>query len=557
MNIKKCSLVFILLGCLSFTGCCHAPTGLQPEAPEQEKTFPQTPRNSKPATKKVKNVILVIGDGMGPQQLGLLLTYARQAPHSVIPKRTTAFDRMMNNGAELGLSMTHAANVLVTDSAASGSQLATGVASGPEMLGADADGNPTSTILEQAEKMGKSTGIISDTWLTHATPAAFAAHQPHRSLENAIAVDLLNSGADVMLSGGLSRWVPKAANDADSAVHQELVQMTEGAFAIKSKRKDERNLLKEARKKGYTLSFTKDQLAEAKGKKVLGLFSSSAMDNAIKANKAKDDPERAIPSLREMTAKGLELLARNKKGFFLMVEAGQIDWAGHANDTGLLLQEMIKLNNTLEYILDWTAKRDDTLLLVTADHETGGFSFSYSGNDLPQPVNLSGSLFKNRSFQPGYNFGNPQVLDKLYKQQLSYKDIFLQFAALPASEQKPAKLASLVNKNTEFKITEAQAARVLESEENAYYVEGHKKLGFKKVPKIDVNDAFFVTNSNGARLNLLAMEVATQQQAVWSTGTHTATPVLVFAQGAGKSAFRKIMHHTELSRYAINALMNN
>ena len=141
-----------------------------------------------------KNVILIIGDGMGPQQVGLLLTYARQAPNSVLKNRVTAFDRMMEKGI-MGISMHYANGVLVTDSAASATQLASGVAAGSEMIGVDKDGNPTFTILERAKKAGKSTGLVSDTRVTHATPAAFAAHQTHRSHENAIAVDMVKRRA--------------------------------------------------------------------------------------------------------------------------------------------------------------------------------------------------------------------------------------------------------------------------------------------------------------------------------------------------------------------------
>ncbi len=516
----------------------------------------KTPQQAKTSTdaKKVKNVIMVIGDGMGPQQLELLLTYASQAPNSVVKNRTTAFDRMMREGAVMGLSMTHPANVLVTDSAASGTQLASGTPAGSEMIGGDKDGNPTVTILEQAEKLGKSTGLISDTRLTHATPAAFAAHQPHRSLVNAIAVNMLHSGTDVMLSGGLRNWIPQEADDSDSQVYKELVQLTEGAVKITSKRKDDRNLLKEAQEKGYALAFTGAQLEKADGK-VLGLFAHSALDNGIKASRTKDDPGRTMPGLKEMTAKGIELLAKNEKGFFLMIEAGQIDWAGHANDTGTMLHELLKLNETLEYILDWTAAREDTLVIVTADHETGGFSFSYSANDLPEPVKLPGTLFKDRTFRPKFNFGNPEVLDRLYRQKLSYTDLFKQFGELPEAKQTPTKLMEFVNENTEFKITEAQAERILATEENPYYVEGHKDLGLKTVPKMDVNDAFFVYQKKNHR-NLLAIEVANQQHVVWATGTHTATPVPVFALGPGKGTFRRIMHHTELSRYAVDALLN-
>jgi alkaline phosphatase len=240
-----------------------------------------------------------------------------------------------------------------------------------------------------------------------------------------------------------------------------------------------------------------------------------------------------------------------------MIESGQIDWAAHANDTGTMLHELLKLNRTLEYVLDWAAGRDDTLVIMTADHETGGFGFSYSANDLPEPVDLPGTLFKERKYQPALNFCNPEILDRLYKQKLSYGEIFGQFDKLSQKEQTPAKLAELVRRNTAFRITEDQAARILETEENPYYVKGHKKLGLKIVPKIDVNDAFFVPNKNKARQNLLAIEVATQQQVVWATGTHTARPVLVFAKGPGKNVFNGIMHHTKLGQYAINALMHN
>ncbi|MCP4024557.1 MAG: alkaline phosphatase, partial [Desulfobacteraceae bacterium] len=321
--------------------------------------------------KKPKNVIMLIGDGMGPEQIGLLLSYARQAPNSVIVDRKTSFDRIMEQGGVMGMSMTNANNVLVVDSAASGSQLASGQYSGSEMIGLDKDGNRVETVVEKAIKAGKSTGLISDTRVTHATPAAFAAHQPHRSKENQIAEDMLIAGPDVMLGGGLRYWIPKEANDKKSEVRKELIEMTEGSVKIKSKRKDNKNLLKMAEEKGYSLAFTKSQMEKADGK-LLGLFSYSAMPDGIKVTQTKDDPKRTIPTLEEMTAKALDILSKNDKGFFLMVEQGLIDWAAHYNDTGLMLHEMMRLDETLKYILDWAKDRDDTLIIVTADHTTGG-----------------------------------------------------------------------------------------------------------------------------------------------------------------------------------------
>ena len=511
-----------------------------------------------PAAGKTKNVIMIIGDGMGPEQVGLLLSYARQAPNTVIKERRTAFDRIMDDGGVMGFSQTYPNDALVVDSAASGTQLATGQFAGSEMIGADKDGNPVETVLEKAIKTGKSTGLISDTRLTHATPAAFASHQPHRSMENEIAVEMLNAGPDVMLSGGLRHWIPKAANDKESAVRKALEQMTQGSVKIKSKRKDNRNLLQEARDKGYALAFNRSQMETAEGK-LLGLFAYSALQDGIKVTHSQDSPDRTIPTLKEMSAKALQVLSKNDKGFFLMIEAGLIDWAAHYNDTGLMLHEMVRINETLDYVLDWAKNRDDTLIIVTADHTTGGFGLSYSATDLPQGRRLPGSLFEGREFKPGFNFGDPAVLDKIYNQKLSYGDIFYgKFDSLPKEEQTPARLAAIVNEYTEFAITEAQATAILATEDNPLFVEGHKYLGSKVVPKMGPTGAFFVYQTDDNRQNLLAREVAAAQMVVWNTGSHTATPVLVFAKGSPEAMapFGSVLHHTQLGQYAIDAIMD-
>jgi alkaline phosphatase len=502
-----------------------------------------------------KNVILIIGDGMGPEQVGLLLAYARQAPQTVLEGRKTAFDRIMDGGV-MGISMTYPDNALVVDSAASATQLASGKFAGSEMIGSDKDGNPVETVLEIAKKSGKSTGLISDTRLTHATPAAFAAHQPHRKLENEIAAEMLDIGPNVMLSGGLRHFIPQEANDKVSDVYRELEALTGGAVKIKSKRKDSRNLLAEARQKGYALAFDRGQMDAAEGK-LLGLFAYSALPFALEMKSSLNDPGRTIPTLKEMSAKALDLLSRNDKGFFLMIEAGLIDWAAHGNDTGTMLHELLRFNETLEVVLDWAGKRDDTLVVVTADHVTGGFSFSYSAGPQPEAKTLPGELFENREFKPGYNFGDPGVLDRIYRQKLTYGDIFYgKFDGLPQDQQTPTKLAQIVNENTEFKITEMQAARILATEENPYYVEGHGYLGSKRVPRMGANSAFFVYQTDDNRQNLLAREVAADQMVVWSTGSHTSTPVLVFAKGPEESAapYGGVLHHTQVGRYIIDAV---
>ncbi|MGJ0515932.1 MAG: alkaline phosphatase [Methylomicrobium sp.] len=502
-----------------------------------------------PPPSQVKNVIMIIGDGMGPQQVGLLLSYARQAPHGVLKDRKTALDRMLENG-RIGISLTYPDGALVTDSAASATQLATGKFAKAEMVGLDADGHPTENIIEKAKRWGKATGLVSDTRITHATPAAFAAHETHRSHETSIPEDLLATDADVMLSGGLDYWLPKAAAEKSSSLHQQLETMTEQAFKIGSSRKDGKNLLETAQNQGYRLVFNTRQLRQATGK-TLGLFAGSGMSDAIVESRNRLDANHAEPTLAEMSEQALKILEGDGRGFFLMIEAGQIDWASHRNDTGLLLHEMLRFDAMLHKVLDWIGEREDTLLIVTADHETGGFGFSYSSQNIPDPKPLaSGHLFK-----PNFNFGNPEILDNLYAQKLSYHEIFAEFDSLPPKQRTPAALAEQVNRHTEFKIDSGEAERLLATEANVNYRPEHPSLSEKTVPKMGAKSAFFVYTKDN-RENLLAELVGAEQQVVWASGTHTSTPVFVFTKGNKPAIepFANILHHTDVGRLTIEAL---
>jgi len=222
---------------------------------------------------QVKNVILMIGDGMGAQQVGLLEEYARRAPNSIYNEMNnqTALTKLGHAG-QLGLSLNApfgANGSLVVDSACSASQLATGVAAGSEMVGLDEQGNIVETILEKAKRAGKATGLVSDTRITHATPAAFASHQPHRSLEPSIAEELISTGmVDVMLSGGARVFLPSdiKTNNESRQLMADLGAPT--SVYKKSKRSDDRNLIVEAKEvHGYNLAFDGTQLDNVSAKK--------------------------------------------------------------------------------------------------------------------------------------------------------------------------------------------------------------------------------------------------------------------------------------------------
>jgi alkaline phosphatase len=499
---------------------------------------------------KPRNVILFIGDGMGPQQLGLLYAYSRYAPGSKVPNRVAAIEQMAIDG-ELGMVRTDPHGVIVVDSAAAATQLATGKWAGSEMIGLDYEGNPAKTVVEVARDLGKATGIVSDTRLTHATPAGFAAHQADRNMENEIAVDMVASKADVMLSGGLRHFVPQATNDRDSATHQSIVQLVGGAYKPYSRRLDNRNLLLEARQDGYKLVFDHKALADVKDGKVLGLFGNSEMLDAISENKALEKENRTQPTLVEMSEKSLDLLSKNPNGFFLMIEGGQIDWGGHNNDAGVMLQELLQLDDAVRKVFAWARERDDTLVLITADHETGSFGFSYSGRDLPEPRRLNGKAFKDRDFLPNFSYAPHQLLDNLAAQKSSFYEIFTTFDALPANLKTAETLVTMVNEAVApYSITLDDATRILTRTPNRNYKKGHPYLGTQTVPQMPDQQDFFVYGEN-LRFNRLGHLLGGQQHVVWGTGTHTSTPVAIISYGPGSDRFAGLMHATDVGQRII------
>ncbi len=505
----------------------------------------------------VRNVILMIGDGMGPQQVGLLVMYAHHAPHSVYASKggRTALERIIEAGT-LGYARHEPADALVTDSGASSTQMASGQWARAERIGIDRNGRPVKTILEIAEEMGKSTGLVTDTGITHATPAGFAAHRTHRSKQDAIAVDLLEGKVDVMLGGGLEWWIPRHRDGKAAADEPPPYPggIPGDELGIESKRKDDRNLLEEARAMGYALCLNRVELEGAAQDRILGLFGPTGLMNGIQETRTKEDPNRRIPTLREMTAKALDVLSRNPRGFFLMVEAGRIDWAGHDNDTGTLLHEMIKFDETIAHVHEWVRARRDTLLLVTADHETGGFGFSCIPNERPAPRTLPGAAFQGEVFQPQNRFGEYGILDRIYNQKLSYEDMMDRFDALPMERQTPKALAEMIDENTDFPISEAQAAAILGLGLKDSVSERKAERGV--TPEgMDADRAFFPAGKEG-RAARLARIVSKDQMTVWATGMHTSTPVPLIALGpaAVSSRYGKMMHTTEWGRQTIEIL---
>ena len=495
-------------------------------------------------TNKPKNLILIIGDGLGPQQLGFLMNFSRLNKFNAVKGKKLNTELFLKE-ATTGYMLTHPYEILVADSASSATQLALGEFSRSEMIGLDFQGNRVKTILEKANEQGFKTGLISNTRITHATPASFGAHQPHRSMESSIAKDFLTSKPDLLLSAGLAYFLP--AKSTRESIPPELANRIPPEVSISSRRKDELNLLNSFEESGYQLAFSKEQLNEIKAGKVLGLFQKSAMPDALQVKADNENGKRYYPTLKEMTESALSIFKQDSEPFFLMIEAGQIDWASHNNDAGTLLHELLQFDEMLGSVQSFQKKNSDTLVIITADHSTGGFGLSYSRSSLPAPVKLPGDGFQGFEYAPAFNFGTPAILENMYNQKESFATIIAKYDSLPAGQQTPNNLRSLIYEATGYQLSAQAINRILATEKNSYFKAAHKYLSEKKFPKVEDFKAFYTYGSD-VRMPLIGRQLAEQQMVTWSTGTHTDTPVVLFAQGPGAVKFNGVKHSTEVGK---------
>lgn len=295
------------------------------------------------STPTVRNIIILIPDGLSISNATFVRLY--------LNGQSLAWDEYV-----CGLVKTYSADAVIADSAPSGTAYATGFKShtgyisvlpdvanmpGETPIKDNEKKAPIATILEAAKLIGKSTGLVATSNIQHATPAAFAAHYPNRGKYEIICEQMLYNNVDVILGGGYRFFI---------------------------NRKDKENLIEEATKLGYTILKNRSELLNFKGNKALGLFADNALAYDFDRN-----PE-IEPSLSEMTKKAIEILSKNKNGFFLMVEGSKIDWANHANDPIGVISDILAFNEAVKVAIDYAKKNKDTAVIVVADHSTGGFS---------------------------------------------------------------------------------------------------------------------------------------------------------------------------------------
>ena len=274
--------------------------------------------------KTVKNVILMIGDGMGLVQVSAAWV-------------ANGGKLNIDNCMATGFSRTWCANKLITDSGAAGTAMATGQKTNYHCISVDVNGKPLESLTDVTEKGGLKTGIVVTCNLPDATPSVFCANNIDREKEEAIAADYLNCNVDYIFGAGRERFI---------------------------KRTDKRDLLKEMQQKGYQVCTTWDETAGITSGKV---FSVPSEDQLPLARERGDIFGKAC-------LHAIGILNQNKKGFFAMLEGSRIDDCGHENDLPRLMEEVFDFDRTVGKVMQWAEKDGHTLVIVLADHETGGFT---------------------------------------------------------------------------------------------------------------------------------------------------------------------------------------
>ena len=322
---------------------------------------------------KPNNIILVIGDGTGINQISALEFYKEG-------------DVFYDNFPVVGLSKTSSMS-LITDSAAAGTAMACGQKTFNKAIGVDTLNNPIPNVTHFMAQMGKSNGIITTSTLTHATPASFYAHHPDRNDHEIIAAFLPQSDIDFFAGPGLKYF---------------------------NNRKDGANLLDTLTNNGFTIE-TESLKPIPQTDKIGYLLADEHMPTIL---------EGRGPFLQDASALALSHLSKNQSGFFMMVEGSQVDWGGHDNDFDYMITELIDLDNTLGTLLSFAQKDQNTLIIVTGDHATGGLALSADQGDYNTIKPSFSSPGHNADWIPVFAYGpGAELFSGVYENNMIFHKI--------------------------------------------------------------------------------------------------------------------------------------
>ena len=417
-----------------------------------------------------KYIFLFIGDGMSTPQRMLADEFAQKSGHGHLTMNTLFFS---------GTTRTSSSSSLVTDSAAAATAIACGEKTKNGRLGLSADGKRRlESCAEVAHRNGKKVGIVTSITINHATPAGFYAHRKSRAELYRIGLDLVDSNFEYFGGGGFAK---KHNDTKDSEYKGDIFEL--------------------AAKAGYTICRDKKsfQALPKKVDKLLAVMGDDGLPYAI-------DGQDSTPTLADFTRKGIEILD-NPKGFFFMIEGGEIDPHGHSNDAASNLREVLALDDAVRVAMEFYEKhKDETLVIVTGDHETGGMSMGFAGT--------------------GYNL----YMERLVNQKCS----------IPAFSAIMKKLRA-ENPNLTFEDTKPVLTKYFN-----FAFEGD----VKKNPMV-VTKSELAKLQEGFKNKKLATEarllISAKAGIGWTSGAHTALPVLTTSQGVGAERFMGFFENTDIA----------
>jgi alkaline phosphatase len=428
-------LIFFLVAGLLW-GCSPSPTGKKntEKTHAAQKKLAESPTAEQKAERRpAKNLIVLIADGCAAEQYTLARWFKG---------KPLALDQIC-----VGAVKTHIADSVVADSAPAATAFATGYLTSGKFIGVGPRNpilpgvpapdpmlsyKPLASVLEGAKLMGKATGIVATSRVTHATPAAYYAHVPARRMENDIMEQGVYQNLDVVLGGGKRHLLSKEYG---------------------GKRTDDENLMEVLQERGYTFVATSDELQKVKSGKVYGIFAYSSMEAEI--DRPEFTPQQ--PTLEDMTKKAIDLLSQDPDGFFLLVEGSQVDWACHANDPAHLISDLLMFDRAVKAALDFAQQNGRTLVLAFSDHNCGGMSI---GN-----------------YATGKNYSQMKLealLQPLKKMKLSSLGLWRKLGA----HKTPEKVKEVVQEFWGLDITDQEAQQILDI---AQEYGGGSNFGFGEV----------------------------------------------------------------------------
>lgn len=457
-----------------------------------------------------KYVFYFIGDGMGPAQ-----RQAAQYFYKLETKNPEA-KLVMNSLPVSALVTTYSDNTMITDSAAGGTALATGFKTTNGLIAKLPDGTNIKTIAEAARDGGYAVGIATTTRITHATPASFSAHNMSRGNENEIAIDQVNSNFDYFAGGGYRHFVAK-----------------DNAEGLKSKRQDNRDLVAEFKAKGYT-TFIGEKSRDSfraykpkKGDKVVAALCSSALAMEIDRINS-NEKENAMPALSELTKKGIEVLSAQKKPFFMMVEGGRIDYAAHCNDATGTIYDTLALDKAIAQAYEFYKKHPkETLIVIAADHETGGMAMGISLDSKGYFLKLNELLKVKASTEDVLAYVYPQMITDI-------KDVEKRHEAYRAYIAENFGLTDL----TKREVKKIESAMATEDKNATLDAAEQTTYGYAYTPTM-IAVAHLV--SERARIS-------------WTSYVHTSSVIALSAVGNQAESFSGFKDNTDLPRTIANAM---